>query len=230
MFRGRRPCERVGGREEPSGAYVMDPNELKRAVDRAAPDRRARELTTALGDAAAADGLVDVALGSVESPVGELLVAVTRRGVVYVAFDSEDRETLLAAFARRLSPRILSSAKSTDLARRELTEYFRGARQTFDLPLDRRLMTPFARQVLSATARVGFGEVSTYGQIAKRIGRPSASRAVGAALGSNPIPIVVPCHRIVGVGGRLTGYAGGLDRKELLLEFEGSLPPSLPTS
>ena len=91
-------------------------------------------------------------------------------------------------------------------------------------------MSPFARQVLAATAKVDFGHVSTYGQIAKRIGRPTASRSVGAALGSNPIPIVVPCHRIVGVGGRLTGYAGGLDRKELLLEFEGSLPPSLPTS
>jgi methylated-DNA-[protein]-cysteine S-methyltransferase len=208
----------------------MGPNELKRAVTRAEADRRSRALVSALGEAAAGEGLVDVALGTLESPVGELLVAVTPRGVVYVAFESEDRDELLATFARRLSPRVLTSAKPTDEARRELTEYFGGDRRRFDLALDRRLMSPFARQVLAATAKVDFGHVSTYGQIAKRIGRPTASRAVGAALGSNPIPIVVPCHRIVGVGGRLTGYAGGLDRKERLLQFEGSLPPSLRTS
>jgi methylated-DNA-[protein]-cysteine S-methyltransferase len=208
----------------------MGPNELKRAVTRAEADRRSRALVSALGEAAAGEGLVDVALGTLESPVGELLVAVTPRGVVYVAFESEDRDELLATFARRLSPRVLTSAKRTDEARRELTEYFGGDRRRFDLALDRRLMSPFARQVLAATAKVDFGHVSTYGQIAKRIGRPTASRAVGAALGSNPIPIVLPCHRIVGVGGRLTGYAGGVDRKERLLEFEGSLPPSLPTS
>jgi methylated-DNA-[protein]-cysteine S-methyltransferase len=208
----------------------MDPSELKRAAARAEPERRSRALVSALGDAAARDGLVDVALGTLDSPVGELLVAVTPRGVVYVAFESQDRDELLATFSRRLSPRILTSAKATDPARRELSEYFTGGRRQFDLPLDRRLMTPFARQVLAATTKVEFGHVSTYGQIAKRIGRPSASRAVGAALGSNPIPIVVPCHRIVGVGGRLTGYAGGLDRKERLLIFEGSIPPKLPES
>jgi len=206
----------------------MDPKELRFAVGRAEPDRRSRELVGRLADAAAQEGLVDVALGTVDSPVGELLVAVTPRGVVYVAFESEDRERLLATFARKLSPRILTSPRPTDEARRELAEYFGGARRTFDVALDRRLMSPFARQVLAATAKVPFGEISTYGQIAKRIGRPSASRAVGAALGSNPIPIVVPCHRIVGVGGRLTGYAGGIHRKERLLSFEGSLPPMVP--
>jgi methylated-DNA-[protein]-cysteine S-methyltransferase len=208
----------------------MDPNELNRAVTRAGADRRSRALVTALGDAAASEGLVDVALGTLDSPVGELLVAVTPRGVVYVAFESQDRDELLATFARRLSPRILSSAKPTDEARRELDEYFRGDRRRFDLTLDRRLMSTFARQVLGATAKVDFGDVSTYGQIAKRIGRPTASRAVGAALGSNPIPIVVPCHRIVGVGGRLTGYAGGIERKQRLLQLEGSFPPTFPMS
>ena len=112
---------------------------------------------------------------------------------------------------------------AADEARRQLDAYFEGDLQRFDLPLDRRLMSRFVRSVLDRTERVGFGQVATYGQIARDLGRPSAARAVGAALGTNPIPIVVPCHRIVGANGRLTGYAGGLERKEFLLRLEGSL-------
>jgi methylated-DNA-[protein]-cysteine S-methyltransferase len=173
--------------------------------------------------AAQADGLVDVAVGTVDSPVGELFVAVTPRGVATIAFEGEDRDALLDRLARELSPRVVTAARATDDVRRELDEYFGGARRRFDLRLDRRLMSPFMRDVLGATARVSFGHLATYGEIADRIGRPKASRAVGAALGANPIPIVIPCHRVVGANGKLTGYGGGLPRKELLLRLEGSL-------
>ena len=204
----------------------MSGRELRGLVPSGADDR-ARAAAERLRERALDDGLVDVAVGTMDGPVGELQVAVTGRGLVYVAYDDGDREALVARYASDLSPRIVRSARGTDAVRRELEEYFAGSRTDFDLALDRRLMHPFARKVLTATARVGYGELATYGDIARRIGRPSAARAVGAALGSNPIPIVVPCHRIVGAGGRLTGYAGGLDRKEVLLRLEGSLPPTL---
>ncbi len=126
-------------------------------------------------------------------------------------------------WARELSPRVLMAAGPTDEARRELEQYFEGDRERFELPIDRRLIGPFAWDVLKATRRVGFGHLATYGQIAARIDRPKAARAVGRALGSNPIPIVIPCHRIVGASGTLTGYAGGLPRKETLLRLEGSI-------
>jgi methylated-DNA-[protein]-cysteine S-methyltransferase len=173
--------------------------------------------------AALDDGLVDVAVGTVDSPVGELLVAVTPRGLASIAFEGVDRAALLDRLARELSPRVVTAARATDDVRRELDEYFRGVRRRFDLRLDRRLMSPFMRDVLGATSRVSFGDLATYGGIADRIGRPKASRAVGAALGANPIPIVIPCHRVVGSNGKLTGYGGGLPRKEILLRLEGSL-------
>lgn len=193
-----------------------------RAAGRAAATRTAdaRERTLAR---AVADGLLDVALGETDSPIGRLLVAVTRRGLVAVAFEDEDREAVLDRLARELSPRIATAPSATDEVRRELDEYFAGERRRFDLRIDRRLMHPFATQVLAATSRVGYGRLATYGEIAARIGRPTAARAVGAALGSNPVPIVVPCHRVIGASGRLTGYAGGLARKERLLALEGSL-------
>jgi methylated-DNA-[protein]-cysteine S-methyltransferase len=198
-------------------------DELKRLVGRKEAERRAADGVSTFTDAAVSEGLVDVAIGATDSPIGRLTVAVTPRGLARVLFESEDADRALEDLARAISPRVLWAPSVTDEARRELDEYFEGARRRFDLRLDRRMMTPFARDVLGATARVGYGRVSTYGQIAARIGRPRASRAVGAALGSNPIPIVVPCHRVVGAGGRLTGYAGGLDRKEALLRLEGSL-------
>jgi methylated-DNA-[protein]-cysteine S-methyltransferase len=166
-------------------------------------------------------GEVDVALGTLDSPIGELFVAVTPRGLVCVAFEGEDRDALARRFASALSPRVLTATYMTEAVRRQLGEYFEGAREHFELRLDRRLMTSFAREVLGATARVPFGQVTTYGAVAKLIGRPTAARAVGAALGSNPIPIVVPCHRVVGASGTLTGYAGGLERKAFLLHLEG---------
>ena len=172
-------------------------------------------------------GLVGVGVASVASPLGELFVAVTKRGLACIAFEGEDRDTLERRFAAVLSPSVLSSAGATDEVRRQLEEYFAGERRRFELPLDRRLMSPFARRVLSVTSKVPFGRIDTYGHVALGIQQPTASRAVGAALGSNPIPIVIPCHRIVGSGGRLTGYAGGIDRKRTLLRLEGHRPSEL---
>jgi len=201
----------------------MNPNDLKRL----APARRAaddsRLAAARLADRATAEGLVDVALATMDSPVGELLVAVTPKGLVAIAFDDDSLERVVARLAREVSPRVMEAAAPTDEARHELEEYFGGQRNRFDLSLDRRLMGPFAQKVLRATSRVGFGELATYGDIAARIDRPHAARAVGRALGSNPIPIVVPCHRIVGADGSLTGYAGGMSRKETLLRLEGSV-------
>jgi methylated-DNA-[protein]-cysteine S-methyltransferase len=155
------------------------------------------------------------------------MVAVTPRGLACVAFEGEAyRREVLERIANEISPRILASAKGTDEWRRELDEYFAGERTGFDLRVDRRLIHGIARDVLVQTSKIAFGRTNTYGEIAKKIGHPSAARAVGRALGSNPIPIVIPCHRVIGANGKLTGYAGGLDRKIRLLELEGVLAPS----
>jgi methylated-DNA-[protein]-cysteine S-methyltransferase len=204
----------------------MNPNELKRLADRAGSESRSREAAAVFPDAAAQAGLLDVAVGTMGSPIGELMVVVTERGLACVEFDSKDQERVLGRIARMLSPRILPSAKRTDPWRRELDEYFEGRRTGFDLEVDRRLIHGIARDVLRQTSKIPYGEVSTYGTIAKRIGHPTAARAVGRALGSNPIPIVIPCHRVVGADGKLTGYAGGIARKVTLLELEGVLAPS----
>jgi methylated-DNA-[protein]-cysteine S-methyltransferase len=201
----------------------MSTNELKRLA--AGDDDHARELADGVAAEAAGRGLLDVAVGELDSPIGRLLVAVTPRGLARVAFESEDRDRVLAEIALRLSPRILESAAVTDDARRELGEFFAGERTRFGLKVDRRLIRGIARDVLRATSRIPYGELSTYGGVAREIGRPTAARAVGRALGSNPIPVVIPCHRVIGAGGALTGYAGGLERKVALLELEGSLLP-----
>lgn len=203
----------------------MKTNDLKRLVTAAEAERRSQTAAAALPEVAVREHLVDVAVATMDSPIGELLVAVTPRGLAYVAFQDEDRDALFARFARGLSPRILEVAGPTDEARRELDEYFRRERTRFELKVDRRLIGDFAWDVLRATRKVPFGRTTTYGEVAATIGRPKAARAVGGALGSNPIPIVIPCHRVVGAGGKLTGYAGGLVRKELLLELEGASEP-----
>jgi methylated-DNA-[protein]-cysteine S-methyltransferase len=189
-----------------------------------APELDAALLGKELGRRALDAGLADVAYGSMDSPVGELLVAVTDRGLVRVAFASEPGDEVLEELAARVSPRVLRLPARTDAARRELEEYFAGERRRFDLPLDWSLVRGFAQGVLRATARVPFGSVTTYGRMAEAAGSPRASRAAGNALGSNPIPIVVPCHRVLHAGGGLGGYAGGLDRKRYLLSLEGTLP------
>jgi methylated-DNA-[protein]-cysteine S-methyltransferase len=205
----------------------MNARDLKRLGGGRDADRRAEAAAAALAGAAAERGLLDVAYSELESPVGELLIAVTPRGLAYVAFEDEERDELLARLSRQLSPRILEHPAATDEVRRQLEEYFEGERTRFELKLDRRLMRGIAKDVLAATARVPFGRTTTYGKVAERIGRPRASRAVGNALGSNPIPIVVPCHRVLRAGGDVGGYAGGPSRKRRLLTLEGSLPPTL---
>lgn len=199
----------------------MKTKDLKRLA--AGDDAHAQELAERLSGEAAGRGLLDVAVAELDSPIGRLFVAVTPRGLLRVAFEEEDRDRVLAQIAREISPRILESAAATDEARRELEEFFEADRTRFAVRVDRRLIRGIARDVLRATARIPYGQMSTYGTVARQIGRPTASRAVGRALGSNPIPIVIPCHRVVGASGSLTGYAGGLERKVALLELEGSL-------
>ena len=201
----------------------MNARELKRLATAAETETLARQAAGSFSDRAVGAGLVDVAVATMDSPIGELFVAVTPKGIVSIAFENEHRDEVLDRLVRQVSPRILEAAAPTDEARRELEEYFRAERRSFDLRIDRRLIGEFSWNVLRATRQVGFGELATYGQIAERIDRPTAARAVGRALGSNPIPIVLPCHRIVGAGGSLTGYAGGLSRKQILLRLEGSI-------
>ncbi|MBV9915951.1 MAG: methylated-DNA--[protein]-cysteine S-methyltransferase [Solirubrobacterales bacterium] len=175
--------------------------------------------------AAARAGLLDVAYATVDSPVGRLLLARTPRGLVRVAYVPPDGEdAVLEALAGKLSPRVIAAPRALDEARRELDEYFAGARTRFELPLDWHLIRGFGRRVLEATARVPYGAVSTYKQVAAQAGNARASRAAGNALGSNPMPIVVPCHRVLNTGGGLGGYTGGLERKRLLLAIERGQP------
>jgi methylated-DNA-[protein]-cysteine S-methyltransferase len=170
-----------------------------------------------------AEGDVDVAYADVDSPFGQLLVAVTPRGLVRVAYPDRAEDDVLQDVADRVSPRILRAPGRTDEVRRELDQYFGGGRHRFEIPIDWSLSHGFVRKVLRATARIPYGDVRTYGNIAARAGSPRASRAAGNALGSNPIPIVVPCHRVVRSGGILGGYTGGVERKEFLLELEGAI-------
>ena len=173
-------------------------------------------------DAALALGLVDMAFDVVDSPVGELLVAASDRGLASIWFDPDPAEDL-ERLSRIAGPRVLRSPRAVDEARRELDEYFAGRRRRFDLSLDLRALPPFTVSVLRALAGVPYGETTTYGTLAARVGRPRAARAVGTVMNRNRIPIVLPCHRVVGSSGDLVGYAGGLDRKVRLLELEGSL-------
>ena len=169
---------------------------------------------------AAEEHLLDVAYDYADSPVGSLLVATTERGLCRVSFDPEP-ERELDELARLHGTRVLRSARPLDDARRELDEYFDRQRTTFDLRVDVAGLPAFQRQVLTELARIPYGEVATYGGLAAKIGKPRAARAVGGALNRNPIPIVLPCHRIVGASGKLVGYAGGLERKRALLALEG---------
>jgi methylated-DNA-[protein]-cysteine S-methyltransferase len=169
------------------------------------------------------EGLLDVAYAETDSPVGRLLLATTPRGLVRVSFPIESPEKVLEDLAGSVSPRILESPAKLEEARRELDRYFEGRLQRFDLPLDWQLTHGFYRKVLRATARIPYGQTRSYSEMAKRAGSPRAVRATGSALGSNPLPIVVPCHRVLRSGGALGGYGGGVDVKQTLLELEGAL-------
>jgi methylated-DNA-[protein]-cysteine S-methyltransferase len=180
------------------------------------------DLDSRFRDSAARMGLLDAAYDIVDSPVGPLLVAASGRGLLRVSFDPDPQRELehLAHLAGR---RVLRAPRAVANVRRELSEYFEQRRDTFDLTLDLRGLTPFSVRVLGELALVPYGRTATYGELATRAGKPGAARAVGTIMNRNPVPIVLPCHRIVGSTGALVGYGGGLERKEILLRLEGAL-------
>jgi methylated-DNA-[protein]-cysteine S-methyltransferase len=179
-------------------------------------DRRFREAATEAG-------LVDVSFDVADTQIGPLLLAVTERGLCRISFDPDpDRET--ETLARTFGVRVLRAPRELDPVRRELDEYFEGRRRDFDLPLDLRGREGFSRDILERLARVPYGEVTTYKSLAVEAGNPRAARAVGTIMNRNPIPIVLPCHRVVGSNGSLVGYGGGLERKRLLLDLEAGTP------
>jgi methylated-DNA-[protein]-cysteine S-methyltransferase len=180
------------------------------------------ELDRRFRAAAAREHLLDVAYDLVDTPIGTLLVAATERGLCRIAYDAEPEQEL-DLLARVFGLRVLRSAVPVDPARRQLDEYFAGKRQRFDLAVDLAVQADFNRRVLRELARVPYGEVVTYGELAARAARPRAARAVGTVMNRNPLPIVLPCHRVIGSNGKLVGYGGGLHRKEALLRLEGAL-------
>jgi len=179
------------------------------------------ELDNRFRTAAAAEGLLDVAYDVVDSPIGQLFVAVSPRGLCTISYDP-DPEHKLEQLVRGFGARILRSPRPVDQVKRELDQYFEGTRREFDLDVDLRVARDFGKTVLAELARVPFGQVTTYGALAARAGKPTAARAVGTIMNRNPIPIVLPCHRVVGANGALVGYAGGLERKQALLRLEGA--------
>jgi methylated-DNA-[protein]-cysteine S-methyltransferase len=201
--------------------------EFERALRRAGHhDDRAAAAAEAFVERAGREGLIDVAYATVDSPspIGPLLVAGTRRGLLRVVFgENLPHDQILRELAEDISPRVLEAPARLDSIRRQLDEYFEGRRTSFDLQLDWRLTHGFMQRVLKHTARIPYGHVSTYKSMAAAAGSPRGARAAGNALGANPIPIVVPCHRVLHSGGGLGGYGGGLDRKEFLLKLEGAL-------
>jgi methylated-DNA-[protein]-cysteine S-methyltransferase len=180
------------------------------------------ELDSRFRAAAAEEGLLDVAYDVVDSPLGELFVGISDRGLCVISYEA-DPDAQVERLARGFGSRVLRSTRPVDPARRQLDEYFEGKRKRFDLDVDLRLARDFGRTVLEELGRVPFGEVTTYGELAARAGKPRAARAVGTIMNRNPVPIVLPCHRVVGANGSLVGYAGGLARKNQLLRLEGAL-------
>lgn len=186
------------------------------------------ELDERFRAAAAATGLLDVAFDVLpDTPIGPLLVGVTDHGVCRIHFDP-DPEREPESLGRLFGPRVLRSSKPVDRVRKQLDEYFSGKRHRFEVDWDIRRLAPFNQRVLGELARVAYGSTTTYGELAARSGNPRAARAVGAVMNRNPIPIVLPCHRVVGANGKLVGYAGGLERKERLLRHEGALIYAVP--
>jgi len=182
-----------------------------------------RDSLNRLAARASTEGLLDVAYATTESPFGPLLLATTPKGLVRVGLPNQDADGLLLDLATRVSPRVLEAPAQLDQARRELDLYFEGRLTEFDLPLDWRLSKDFRRKVLRAIARIPYGQTRSYTQIATRAGNERAVRAAGTACGTNPLPLVVPCHRVLRSGGALGGYGGGLPMKEGLLRLEGIL-------
>ena len=186
------------------------------------PETVLRGLHRRLEEGAARAGLLDVAFTTVSTPVGVLLLAATEEGLVRVAYAREDHEAVLQDLARRISPRVLRAPARLAPAVRQLEEYFAGTRTGFDLPLDRSLSHGFRRLVQEHLPEIGYGRTESYGAVARSVGRPQAVRAVGTACATNPLPVVVPCHRVLRGDGGLGGYVGGLEAKAALLELEAA--------
>jgi methylated-DNA-[protein]-cysteine S-methyltransferase len=212
---------RRSDRRVPGGADGDDEDDLGRRLRRADTTDVAA-LVDATLRRADAEGLVDVGWVVEDTPVGPLTLAATPAGVVRIEFGGGER--VLEELASEVSPRVVRLPGRLDDVRRELGEYFAGQRRSFDVPVDRRLSRGYRRTVLEALSReVPYGHTVSYKELAERTGNPNASRAVGSAMATNPIPIVVPCHRVLRTGGALGGYGGGPDRKRYLLELEGAL-------
>jgi len=174
-----------------------------------------------LGAAAGADRLLDVVYRTVDSPVGSLLLAATEQGLIRVAYEIEDHDQVLQSLSERVSPRILRAPRQLDQVARQLSEYFSGERRDFVLPLDFRLAHGFRREVLSHLVMIDYGDTETYSKVAAATGHPRAVRAVGSACATNPMPVIVPCHRVLRSDGKLGGYVGGVQIKAALLSLEG---------
>ena len=186
------------------------------------PDDGFEERYRRLVAAAEGDGILDVGYRTVDTPIGRLLLAATGLGLVKVAFGSEDPDAVLAGLAEHVSPRILRAPARLDGVARELDEYFEGHRRTFDVPVDLRLAKGFRREVLRLLPEIGYGRTASYAAVAASAGSPGAVRAVGTACALNPVPVVVPCHRVVRSDGSPGQYAGGPEIKLALLELERS--------
>ncbi|MGV0811091.1 methylated-DNA--[protein]-cysteine S-methyltransferase [Mycolicibacterium boenickei] len=180
------------------------------------------ELHSRLAAAAQRDGLLDIAYHTVDSPVGPLLLAATERGLVRVAYAREDHDAVLQHLAEKVSPRVLHAPARLDAAARELDEYFARSRRTFDLPLDWRLAAGFRSTVLQHLPEIDYGRTASYATVAALAGSPKAVRAVGTACAKNPLPVVIPCHRVIRSDGAMGGYLGGAEAKRLLLDLEAA--------
>jgi methylated-DNA-[protein]-cysteine S-methyltransferase len=181
-----------------------------------------RRLRDHLAATAEAEGLLDVAYRTLDTPVGSLLLAATELGLVRVAYATEDHDAVLQALADRISPRILRSTGRLDETARELDEYFARRRRTFDITLDWRLSKGFRSSVLHALPGIGYGRTASYAAVAQLAGNPKAVRAVGSACATNPLPVIVPCHRVVRSDGAMGGYLGGAEAKRILLDLEAA--------
>jgi len=227
------PNEAADLADPDEAADPAGPNEATDPIAAVSPPEAGAErlgrLHDRLAHRAEAAGLLDLACRVVDSPVGPLLVAVAPSGVVRIAFDREDHDAVTAELAEVVSPRILRSPARTDAVAAQIEEYFAGRRRRFDLAVDLRLARGFRRTVLDELRQVPYGRTATYGSLARAAGSPAAVRAVGAACATNPIPIVVPCHRVLRSDGTIGGYRGGPEAKALLLRLEaGEAVPWVP--
>jgi methylated-DNA-[protein]-cysteine S-methyltransferase len=196
----------------------LPPDLLSRTDDA----RALADLRATLASRAEAEGLLDVAYRTIDSPVGRLLLAATPEGLVRVAFETEDADRVLSELATQVSPRVLLAPARLDAVASELEEYFAGRRHAFEVPVDLRLARGFRRAVLERLTQVPYAGTVSYGELAARAGSPRAVRAVGTACALNPVPLVVPCHRVVRSDGAPGGYRGGPDVKRRLLAMEAA--------